>query len=581
MPCPGRANLVVFKQLTRRCSALPQLSLSSCRSTTFTATRSLPSPRRALSTAAESQRELFEYTSGRWVYNDVLQHKEREAIFDVDELCRLAAESVNQRATDVASISKLAEGGFNRVFLITLRDGQQVVARIPYPMIPPHYYAVASEVATIEYLRICGIPTPKVYGYSATSDNAAGTPYILMEFVQGTILSDIWRSLEDQDVISIIRQLTELEARMMSLSFPAGGGLYFTRDLEKVASGLGVPLDDERFSVGPDTKLALWYGRRNQLDVNRGPYHSAEETLARAAHKEIAYLKRFGQPRLPMRREMRPSYKFQPQSPLEHIAYLERYLSITSSLVPKDPALSRFCIRHPDLHPNNIFVERSPAGYKVVSLFDWQHASILPMFLLAGVPQRLQNYGDGVSLSTMSAPSRPDNADEMTSGQEYNFRRRLVHYHYVANTEKCNPLHYTAFNDPLYALRGRLFQFAGAPWEGESSDLKIALIEAMETWEELAGKGVSCPIQFDEEDLRKTEVLEKELGEACRGFELFQSFAGIGEEGWVPSDDQYEFARDLIKRFKEDALADCQSEEERNEVMNHWPWDDMDEDEYM
>ncbi|KAL1757525.1 kinase-like domain-containing protein [Schizophyllum commune] len=578
---PGRASLVVFEQLTRKGSAFPRLCLPSCWSTTLTATRSLLSPRRALSTATESQRDLFEYTAGRWVYNDALRHKERESVFNVDELRRLAAESVNQRVTDVASISKLEEGGFNRVFLVTLRDGQRVIARIPYPVTPPHYYAVASEVATIEYLRARGIPTPKIYGYSPGSDNAAGTPYILMEFIEGTKLSEIWRDLEDQDVISIIRQLTELEARMMSLSFPAGGSLYFTKDLEKIAPGLGAPLDDERFSVGPDTKLALWYGRRTQLDVNRGPYYSAEETLARTAHKEIAYLQRFGRPRLPMRREMRPSYKFQPQSPLEHIAYLERYLNITPSLVPKDPALSRFCIRHPDLHPNNIFVAQSPAGYKVVSLFDWQHASILPMFLLAGVPQRFQNYEDGVSLSTMSAPSRPDNADEMSSGEQYNFRRRLVHYHYVANTERCNSLHYTAFNDPLYALRGQLYQFAGAPWEGESYGLKTTLIEAMKRWEEVAGKGVPCPITFDDEDLRKTEVLEKELDDACQGFELFQSFAGIGEEGWVPSDDQYEFAANLIRRSKEDALAGCQSAEERNEIMTHWPWDDMDEDEYQ
>jgi hypothetical protein len=125
---------------------------------------------------------------------------------------------------------------------------------------------------------------------------------------------------------------------------------------------------------------------------------SADAALAAAAHKEIAYLKRFGQQLLPLRRERRPGYKYQPQSPSDHVENLERYLGITSSLVPKDPALSRFCIRHPDLQPNNIFVTRSPdSGCKVVSVFDWQHTSILPMFLLTGIPQRLQNYGDGVS----------------------------------------------------------------------------------------------------------------------------------------------------------------------------------------
>lgn len=138
-------------------------------------------------------------------------------------------------------------------------------------MTVPKYYAITSQVATIEYLHSSGLPAPKIYGYSPDSDNAAGTAYILMEFVQGSKLSEVWRSLSDQEVISVVRQIAQLESRMMSLSFPAGGSLYFIKDLEKVATGLGTPLNDERFCIGPDTRLPLWYGRREKLDVNRGP----------------------------------------------------------------------------------------------------------------------------------------------------------------------------------------------------------------------------------------------------------------------------------------------------------------------
>ena len=92
-----------------------------------------------------------------------------------------------------------------------------------------------------------------------------------MEFVQGSNLSEVWSLLDDQEVTSVVRQLTQLESRMMSLSFPAGGSLYFTKDLEKVAKGLSIPLGDSRFCVGPDVRLPLWYGRRAKLDVNRGP----------------------------------------------------------------------------------------------------------------------------------------------------------------------------------------------------------------------------------------------------------------------------------------------------------------------
>jgi hypothetical protein len=152
-----------------------------------------------------------------------------------------------------------------------MRGGFQIVARIPYPATVPKYYAVASEMATMASLRSSGLPIPKVCGYSLAPDNTAETEYIFMEFVQGK-LSDVWFDLEEQEIISVLRQLAQLESKMMSISFPAGGSLYYAQDLEKVARGAGIPLEDERFCVGPDARLPLWYGRRSQLDVDRRPY---------------------------------------------------------------------------------------------------------------------------------------------------------------------------------------------------------------------------------------------------------------------------------------------------------------------
>ena len=42
-------------------------------------------------------------------------------------------------------------------------------------------------------------------------------------------------------------------------------------------------------------------------------------------------------------------------------------------------------------------------------------------------------------------------------------------------------------------LRRRLFDHSNAPWEGETLALKVALIEAMEKWETLAGGGLPWP----------------------------------------------------------------------------------------
>ena len=176
--------------------------------------------------------------SNTFSYNDDLRHAERRRVFKVDELSRLAAEAVNRSSDDIVRMHKLAEGGFNRTFLITMRGGFRMVARIPYPMMIPKYLAIASEVATMALLRSFGLPIPEVYGYSPTPNNAAGTEYIFMEYVQGTNLSDIWFDLGEGEIISISRQIAELESKMMSIAFPAGGSLYYTEDLKNAAGVL-------------------------------------------------------------------------------------------------------------------------------------------------------------------------------------------------------------------------------------------------------------------------------------------------------------------------------------------------------
>ena len=70
----------------------------------------------------------------------------------------------------------------------------------------------------MDFPRSSGLPIPNVYGCSPTSDNVAETEYTFMEFVHGTKLSDIWFDLEEPEIESVVCQLVQLEARMMSVS---------------------------------------------------------------------------------------------------------------------------------------------------------------------------------------------------------------------------------------------------------------------------------------------------------------------------------------------------------------------------
>lgn len=199
-------------------------------------------------------------------------------------------------------------------------------------------------------------------------------------------------------------------------------------------------------------------------------------------------------------------------------------------------------------------------------------------------PQRLQNYDDPVSQS-MTPPSLPHNLAELDelwrTRAEVVYRDQLVHYHYVKSMEECNKLHYAAFTDPMYSLRGRLCLHASKPWEGETLELKMALIEAAEMWMALTGGGVPCPIEFDSEDVCETRKLNEVQAEADKNFEMFQNMVGVGEEGWV-SIESYEDIVASLQRSKEAGLVNADlSAEERGGIMDHWFWDDMDEEMYM
>ena len=220
---------------------------------------------------------------------------------------------------------------------------------------------------------------------------------------------------------------------------------------------------------------------------------------------------------------------------------------------------------------------------KIVGLLDWQHASILPMFLLAGIPGRLQNYDDPVS-QALIPPSLPANMYELDQSEQDHamelYHRRLVHFHYVKNTEQYNKLHHQALSDRMSMFIYRLFHQAGAPWEGETHALKTTLIEATETWGRLTAEGVPCPVAFEPEDVRKTKELSAKLQVADENFEGCRGMIGFETETWV-SNEHYERAMDLAELLKLRVLTEIPDKEVRAKIEANWFLNDMDEEDYM
>lgn len=72
--------------------------------------------------------------------------------FNMNKLAQIAASSVNSRSC--VEVEKYPDGQYTKAFLMTMDDGTQVVAKVPNPNAGQSQLTTASEVATMESVRL-------------------------------------------------------------------------------------------------------------------------------------------------------------------------------------------------------------------------------------------------------------------------------------------------------------------------------------------------------------------------------------------------------------------------------------------
>lgn len=153
-------------------------------------------------------------------------------------------------------------------------------------------------------------------------------------------------------------------------------------------------------------------------------------------------------------------------------------------------------------------------------------------------------------------------------------------------TAKLNPVHYDALIYKASTLRRKLFEHASYPWESDNVTLKADLIHLTQVWADVAASGPStsedskapCPITFSKDEENECLRLHAAQIEADEQLQACRDVVGIGPEGWVPVE-QYDEIKQREK-LKADALEAAESEEERQQLRDHWIFDDFDEEEY-
>ncbi|KAI1906033.1 hypothetical protein LOZ39_006439 [Ophidiomyces ophidiicola] len=534
--------------------------------------RPLCRSRAGLSTACGQG--LFDYTSGRWLYDEDLQLKRRYIEFNVNALQRVAGRILGHSCSQ---ISKLPEGFYNKVFLLKTELGGETLARIPNPNAGSASYVIASEVATLDFLRnVLDIPVPEVIDWSppSTQPDAVGAGYMLMKKVKGCQLSEVWPDMSEAQRFRLVKSVVAIEAKLSCLGIQGYGSIYY-RD----SSPNGMPLEIsafdqgsetdvlDKFVLGPSTDRDFWVDGRESLELDRGPWSTAAEYISAIAKREVLCIRNS----VPNQSRFHASSLAKGDRAREaHIKLLHQFLTLLPYILPP-VNITQAVLLHHDLHADNIFIDIDDPT-KITGIIDWQATYAAPLFLQTRFPS-IFDCEDPYPWGAVQ-PELPKGFDSMTEldkqAAEQQFSRLRLKKFYELASRKFNPDIPRAMDamsnddDPTSFI----FHLLGQTSVDGPIPFQELLIQVCEKWDILCakrGSGIPCPVSFSSDDISRHR--EKAACWAAIYGELNDLLVTVGgKDGWV-SHDEYPAAllrfnqhREALKKLRgqlEETLEDA------------------------
>ncbi|KAI1987138.1 hypothetical protein LOZ53_004468 [Ophidiomyces ophidiicola] len=519
-------------------------------------------------------RGLFNYTSGRWLYDEELQLKRRYIKFNVKALKRAAGRVLGHSCSQ---ITKLPEGFYNKVFLLKTELGGETLARIPNPNAGSASYVIASEVATLDFLRnVLDIPVPEVIDWSppSTQPDAVGAGYMLMKKVKGCQLSDVWPDMSEAQRFSLVKSVVAIEAKLSRLGIQGYGSIYY-KDTYPNGMPLKISAPDqgpgadvlEKFVLGPSTERNFWVDGRESLELDRGPWSTAAEYISAIAKREVLCIRNS----VPTQSRFHASSLAKGDRAREaHIKLLHEFLALLPYILP--PAeITQPVLLHHDLHADNIFVDKDDPT-KITGIIDWQATYAAPLFLQTRFPS-IFDCEDPYPWGAVQ-PKLPKELDSMTESDkktaEQQFTRLRLKKFYELASRKFNP----DIPRAMDAMRNDddptsfIFHLLGQTSVDGPIPLQELLIQVCEKWDLLSakrGSSIPCPVDFSSEEISRHREKAERWATIYGEFNDLLVDVG-GKDGWVSHDEYHEAllrfnehrgALEKLRRELEEALEDA------------------------
>ncbi|KXS93792.1 hypothetical protein AC579_10484 [Pseudocercospora musae] len=498
----------------------------------------------------DDREDFFRFTSGRWLWNEEERLRERYRPFNVDALKDIAVSVSGSQAC--VKMCKLAEGGFNKVFRLTMDNDSTLIARIPNQTSETVSYSLASEVATMDFAsKIMDIPVPTVLSWDQNTNNPVGSEYILMSEARGRPLWSSWSSIDIDAKASIVSELVSIEKRLLSASFSQYGNIYFSanrfadcKNIQLLGSISPVlkAQAEENYVIGPVVEHSFWDGERKQIHGVRGPWPTPQKYIRAICEREIAWLTRFADPNKTDDNAFAPAVE---RDPAVHISLQEKLLKAADYLLPSDVRLQNSVLWHWDLHAPNIFVQDG----KITDIIDWQDCWAGPLILQARRPALVDYQGE--VLLRLPADFENIRDEEEKRSIRSKVEQSLVLFFYEDETKESNPELTRVYQDiPHRQTICDAITFAANTWDSD-------IIMLREHWNEIC-PGKECPFQFTQEEV-DAHIRDGQGWNETADF--WSSISGmVSRDGFVRTED-YDEALEMFAKLRERGLKTLEGEE--------------------
>lgn len=270
-----------------------------------------------------------------------------------------------------------------------------------------------------------------------------------------------------------------------------------------------------------------------------------------------------------------PAPLYQPTAD-KKLEALWHYSQILSSLVPKDPALTRTHLWHNDLHHENIFVD--PESLKILGIIDWQSIRIVPLTDHCLDPSFFDYDGPDVG-DNLERPEMPDEIESL-EGEEKTaalnrFMDKAVLIAWRRLIRDKNPAQYSGIRFQQ-STNGHLLQLSRRIFELGEAHFRALLLDLRDKWTKTDNASQS-QLAFSD---AQTAAIEMDLERAELGVKLMKAIqAQLGDlwpEKGVVEHENYEKVKTVLQEAEADLISQYASHPgwDTDLFERLWPFDD-------